>query len=408
MGPLEQLGFFIDGYGCAVCCGNSGSLSEEVEETIKDNQLLVASVLSGNRNFEGRIHPLIKANYLGSPPLVVAYALAGTVQIDLTSEPIGIGHDDHPVYLKDIWPDSDEIQEVIASTFNEELFQSQYKDIFDNESWSSIEAPEGMLYEWDDQSTYIQEAPYFKDSSQQENVGNNLKEMKVLLMLGDSITTDHISPAGSIGITTPAGLYLTDKGMTASHFNSYGARHGNHYVMMRGTFANIRIRNKLADGREGGFTKYLPTGEIMPVFDAAMKYKENNDNLLIIAGTEYGTGSSRDWAAKGTSLLGVKAVIAESFERIHRSNLVGMGVLPLQFREGERAANLHLDGTETYNIIGIDSEIELGQNVKIQAFKQNDEPIVEFYVTLRLDSMIEIEYYRNEGILQTVLQHLVK
>lgn len=405
LAAFEQLGFFIDGYGCAACCGNSGALSREVEEAIKDNQLLVASVISGNRNFEGRVHPLIKANYLGSPPLVVAYALAGTVQIDLTKEPLGYGFDDQPIYLKDIWPTSHEIQEFITSTINTELFQSQYKDVFHHENWSSIEAPEGLLYSWDNRSTYIQEAPYFKEGRQQENVLGHLQGMKVLLFLGDSITTDHISPVGQIGAASPAGLYLTDRGVAVEEFNSYGTRRGNHQVMMRGTFANLRIRNALSDGREGGYTKYLPTGEIMTVYDAAMKYKEDHTHLLIIAGKEYGTGSSRDWAAKGTSLLGVKAVLAESFERIHRSNLVGMGVLPLQFREGENALSLHLTGTETYELIDIDDKIEPRQIMKIQA-RRPDGSNTQFQAILRLDSLIEIEYYLHGGILQTVMNYL--
>ncbi|WP_126428116.1 aconitate hydratase AcnA [Brevibacillus marinus] len=403
---LEQLGFYIDGYGCATCCGNSGSLHPEVEEAIKANQLLVASVLSGNRNFEGRVHPLIKANYLASPPLVIAYALAGTVRIDFQAEPIGYGRDSRPVYLRDIWPSPQEVADVLAATLRPELFRQQYENMFENESWASIDAPEGIMYKWDPQSTYIQKAPYFS----QEYAGGNrrapLTGLKALLVLGDSITTDHISPAGRISPGSPAALYLAEKGVAEADFNSYGTRRGNHHVMMRGTFANIRIRNRLADGREGGYTKYLPSGEIMPVYDAAMKYKQDGTGLLVIAGKEYGTGSSRDWAAKGTYLLGIKAVLAESFERIHRSNLVGMGVLPLQFVEGDSADSLQLDGTETFAIIGLENGIDPGQHVTVRAVKA-DQTVVEFRAIVRLDSTVEVEYYKNGGILQTVLRSYV-
>lgn len=400
---LEQLGFYIDGYGCATCCGNSGSLHPEVEQAIKDNQMLVASVLSGNRNFEGRVHPLIKANYLASPPLVIVYALAGTVRIDFENEPIGYGHQNQAVYLKDIWPSNEEIESVIASTLRPELFRKQYEHLFENERWAAIQAPEGMNYQWDEQSTYIQKAPYFTEEFARAGADASLKDMRALLLLGDSITTDHISPAGRISTDSPAGVFLSDKGVKVQDYNSYGARRGNHHVMMRGTFANIRIRNKLAGGKEGGYTQYLPTGEILPVYEAAMKYKADKTGLIIIAGKEYGTGSSRDWAAKGTYLLGVKAVLAESFERIHRSNLVGMGVLPLQFEEGENAERLGLDGTETFAMIGVENGIEPGQKVTIQAVKQ-DQSVVEFRAIVRLDSNVEVEYYRNGGILQTVLQ----
>lgn len=404
---LEKVGFYIDGYGCATCCGNSGALVESVEEAIKENNLLVASVLSGNRNFEGRVHPLIKANYLSSPPLVVAYALAGSVKVDLHSEPLGIGNHNRPIYLKDIWPSTDEINQVIASSINQELFKEEYDHIFENKLWSSIDSSEGLLYEWDQKSTYIQEAPYFLEENQSAHAVTHLKNMKALLVLGDSITTDHISPAGYIPVTSPAGQFLTEKEIPVREFNSYGARRGNHHVMVRGTFANIRIRNKLADGKEGGYTKYLPTGEIMPVYDAAMKYKENNQGLLIIAGKEYGTGSSRDWAAKGTLLLGVKAVLAESFERIHRSNLVGMGVLPLQFSEGENAESLQLDGTETFELKGLNSNITPGQKVQVIGTKCGQSEAIEFTAITRLDSVVEVEYYQNGGILQTVLEDLL-
>lgn len=403
---LEQLGFYIDGYGCAACCGNSGSLHPEVEEAIQANDLLVASVLSGNRNFEGRVHPLIKANYLASPPLVIAYALAGTVQIDITSEPIGYGHGNRAVYLKDIWPSTEEVEEVMASTLRPELFHKQYENMFNHERWSVIEAPEKILYQWDPKSTYIQKAPYFQKEFARDHLPP-LKGMKALLLLGDSITTDHISPAGRISPGSPAALYLAEMGVAEKDFNSYGARRGNHYVMMRGTFANVRLRNRLAEGKEGGYTKYLPTGEILPVYDAAMKYKEDGTGLLVIAGKEYGTGSSRDWAAKGTFLLGIRVVLAESFERIHRSNLIGMGVLPLQFVDGENADSLQLDGTETFDIIGLESGINPGQCVTVRAVKA-DQTVVDFRAIVRLDSPVEVEYYKNGGILQTVLRSYIE
>ncbi len=403
---LEKLGFFVDGYGCATCCGNSGALAEEVEEAIKENNLVVASILSGNRNFEGRVHPLIKANYLSSPPLVIAYSLAGTVIKNVEKEPIGIGHNNTPVYLKDIWPTSEEIQSVISNVIDEKLFKEQYDTIFENERWSSLEAPEGNLYEWDTNSTYIQEAPYFNEGTERKHVSENVKSLKVLLLLGDSITTDHISPAGHIPVNSPAGLYLAERGVSPRDFNAYGARRGNHEVMVRGTFANIRIKNKLAAGIEGGYTTHLPTGETMSVFEAAMKYKETNQNLLIIAGKEYGTGSSRDWAAKGTSLLGVKVVLAEGFERIHRSNLVGMGVLPLQFIEGENASTLNLDGTEDFTIKGLEGDIMPYQEVTVIATGQSTR--IEFRSIVRLDSSVEVDYYNNGGILPSVEEKLMK
>ncbi|WP_412766318.1 aconitate hydratase AcnA [Sutcliffiella cohnii] len=405
LGYLERLGFFVDGYGCAICCGNSGALLEEVEEAIKNSDLVVASILSGNRNFEGRVHPLIKANYLSSPPLVIAYALAGSVTINLEKEPIGIGHNNTPIYLKDIWPTSEEIQNVITYTIDETLFKEEYRNIFENERWSSLEAPEGNLYEWDPNSTYIQEASYFKEEKKSKQIREHVKDLKVLLLLGDSITTDHISPAGHISVNSPAGVYLAKRGISPQDFNAYGARRGNHEVMVRGTFANIRIKNKLAAGKEGGYTTHLPTGEIMTVYEAAKKYKETNENLMIIAGKEYGTGSSRDWAAKGTALLGVKVVLAESFERIHRSNLVGMGVLPLQFIEGENASKLNLEGTEDFCIKGLEEEIVPGQQVIIIATGQSS--LKKFRAIVRLDSRVEVDYYNNGGILPTVLEKLM-
>lgn len=405
---LEQLGFNVAGYGCATCIGNSGPLPEEVSEAIQAGDLTVAAVLSGNRNFEGRIHPQVKANYLASPPLVVAYALAGTVDIDLAHEPIGYGKDGQPVYLKDIWPSGKEIQEAILNSIGPEQFRKQYADVFHgNTRWNQIPTPEGQLYEWDKASTYIQEPPFFENLSPEAGHIEEIKKAAILALLGDSVTTDHISPAGSIALNSPAGKYLTEHGVEKKDFNSYGSRRGNHEVMMRGTFANIRIRNQIAPGTEGGVTKYLPTEEVMPIYDAAMKYKETGVPLLVLAGKEYGTGSSRDWAAKGTYLLGVKAVIAESFERIHRSNLVGMGVLPLQFKEGDSWKSLGLTGEEAYDILGLSDQVHPGQEVIVKATRK-DGSVVEFKTILRLDSVVEIDYYKNGGILQTVLRELMK
>ncbi|MCZ2260524.1 aconitate hydratase AcnA [Sporosarcina sp. G11-34] len=400
---LEELGFYVDGYGCGACCGNTGPLAEEIEDVIQEHDLIVSSVLSGNRNFEGRVHPLIKANYLGSPPLVVAYALAGSVQKDLINEPLGKDLDGNGVYLKDIWPSSKEIEEITASTVHATLFESQYGSIFENDRWNAIHAPTGPLYEWDENSTYIQEAPFLKSVSNKESITERFQAMNVLLMLRDSITTDHISPVGHIALTSPAGIYLTERGVSPRQFNSYGSRRGNHHVMMRGTFANIRLRNELVEGKEGGYTKFFPTGEILPVFDAAMKYQEINKSLLIIAGGEYGTGSSRDWAAKGTALLGVKAVLAESFERIHRSNLVGMGVLPIQFMKDENASYHNLDGTEQFDITGLNEVPSHGQRVTIKVTKSNGE-VNTFKAIVRLDSVVEVEHYMNGGILPFVMK----
>ncbi len=405
--PLAKLGFTIAGYGCATCIGNSGPLSDEVSKAIEENDLTVTSVLSGNRNFEGRIHALIKANYLASPPLVVAYALAGTVDIDLENEPIGYGHDNQPVYLKDIWPSSKEIAETIASAMSPEHFRNQYGKVFEaNERWNELPTPKGTLYEWDEKSTYIQEPPFFVNLSPEVSPIEEVKGANVLAMLGDSVTTDHISPAGAIKPDSPAGRYLQENGVAVKDFNSYGSRRGNDRVMTRGTFANIRIRNHMLPGSEGGVTEHIPSGETMSIYDAAMKYKETNTPLVVLAGKEYGTGSSRDWAAKGTNLLGVKAVIAESFERIHRSNLVGMGVLPLQFKDGDSWKSLGLTGEETIDILGLSDEITPGQTVKVVATK-TDGSKVEFDTTARLDSVVDIEYYRNGGILQTVLRQIL-
>ncbi|EJM2414718.1 aconitate hydratase AcnA [Staphylococcus pseudintermedius] len=400
---LDQLGFNLVGYGCTTCIGNSGPLLEEIEKAITDEDLLVTSVLSGNRNFEGRIHPLVKANYLASPPLVVAYALAGTVDIDLHSEALGQDQQGNDVFLKDIWPSIQEVADAVESVVTPELFKEEYKSVYDNnELWNQIDTTDQPLYDFDPQSTYIQNPTFFQGLSKEPSAIQPLSNLRVMGKFGDSVTTDHISPAGAIGKDTPAGQYLTANGVSPRDFNSYGSRRGNHEVMVRGTFANIRIKNQLAPGTEGGYTTYWPTGEVMPIFDAAMKYKEDGTGLVVLAGNDYGMGSSRDWAAKGTNLLGVKTVIAQSYERIHRSNLVMMGVLPLQFKEGESADTLGLDGTETI-AVDLDENVQPGQTVKVTATKE-DGTTVEFDVTARFDSNVEIDYYRHGGILQLVLR----
>ncbi|EJO7193057.1 aconitate hydratase AcnA [Staphylococcus pseudintermedius] len=400
---LDQLGFNLVGYGCTTCIGNSGPLLEEIEKAIADEDLLVTSVLSGNRNFEGRIHPLVKANYLASPPLVVAYALAGTVDIDLHSEALGQDQQGNDVFLKDIWPSIQEVADAVESVVTPELFKEEYKSVYDNnELWNQIDTTDQPLYDFDPQSTYIQNPTFFQGLSKEPSAIQPLSNLRVMGKFGDSVTTDHISPAGAIGKDTPAGQYLTANGVSPRGFNSYGSRRGNHEVMVRGTFANIRIKNQLAPGTEGGYTTYWPTGEVMPIFDAAMKYKEDGTGLVVLAGNDYGMGSSRDWAAKGTNLLGVKTVIAQSYERIHRSNLVMMGVLPLQFKEGESADTLGLDGTETI-AVDLDENVQPGQTVKVTATKE-DGTTVEFDVTARFDSNVEIDYYRHGGILQLVLR----
>jgi aconitate hydratase len=406
--PLEALGFHVAGYGCATCIGNSGPLPDEVSKAIADHDMTVAAVLSGNRNFEGRVHAQVKANYLASPPLVVAYALAGTVNIDLTKDPIGYDKNNQPVYLKDIWPTNAEVQEAINAALTPDMFREKYANVFRaNERWNAIDVPEGELYEWDPNSTYIQNPPFFENLSSEVGDIQDIRGARTLALLGDSVTTDHISPAGNIKVDSPAGKYLIEHGVKIEDFNSYGSRRGNHEVMMRGTFANIRIRNQVAPGTEGGVTTYLPTGEIESIYDASMKYQANGTNLVVIAGKEYGTGSSRDWAAKGTFLLGVKAVIAESFERIHRSNLVGMGVLPLQFKNGESWKSLGITGRETFDITGLNNNIQPGQTVKVTATRE-DGSSFSFDVTVRLDSMVDVDYYRNGGILQTVLRQIMK
>lgn len=401
---LEKLGFSLVGYGCTTCIGNSGPLPEEVEKAITEHDLTVASVLSGNRNFEGRIHPLVKANYLASPPLVVAYALAGSVNVDLKNEPLGKDEDGNDVYFADIWPSNAEIKEVMKQTVTPEIFKKQYERVFDeNERWNELETSEGVLYEWDEDSTYIQNPPFFQNLSREPGRIQPLKGLRAIAKFGDSVTTDHISPAGAIAKDSPAGKYLMEKGVRPIDFNSYGSRRGNHEVMMRGTFANIRIRNQLAPGTEGGYTTYWPTGEVMPIYDAAMKYKEDGTGLVVLAGSDYGMGSSRDWAAKGTYLLGIKTVIAESYERIHRSNLALMGVLPLQFEEGDNADTLGLTGKETFHVDLGDSLVPR-QKVSVTAVGE-DGTEKQFSAIVRFDSEVEIDYYRHGGILQMVLRN---
>ena len=404
---LEQIGFNLVGYGCTTCIGNSGPLRDEIEKAIADSDLLVTSVLSGNRNFEGRIHPLVKANYLASPPLVVAYALAGTVNIDLQNEPIGQDKDGNDVYFKDIWPSTEEVNELVHRTVTPELFNKEYERVFDdNDRWNEIETNSDSLYTFDDTSTYIQNPPFFEGLKPDPDQVLPLKGLKIVGKFGDSVTTDHISPAGAIGVNTPAGKYLKDNGVEPRDFNSYGSRRGNHEVMMRGTFANIRIRNQIAPGTEGGFTTYWPTGEVTSIYDACMKYKEEGTGLMVIAGKDYGMGSSRDWAAKGTNLLGIKTVIAESFERIHRSNLVLMGVLPLQFKEGESAESLGLTGKETFNVY-VDETVKPRDYVEVTATDEDGKKTT-FEALVRFDSEVEIDYYRHGGILPMVLRDKLK
>ncbi len=404
---LEQIGFYTVGYGCTTCIGNSGPLPPEVSSAVSEGDLVVSSVLSGNRNFEGRINQQVKANYLASPPLVVAYALAGTTDIDLTNEPLGKDKDGNAVYLKDIWPTRQEVLDAIAGSMSPELFVEEYSKATDGpEQWQQISGAEGDLYEWDPNSTYVQEPPFFVDMPDDPRPIKSIEEARCLVLLGDSVTTDHISPAGAIKPTAPAGLYLQEKGVQIEDFNSYGSRRGNDRVMTRGTFANIRLQNRLAPGTEGSVTIYHPSGEQMSIYDASMKYQEAGTPLVVIAGAEYGTGSSRDWAAKGTYLLGVEAVIAKSYERIHRSNLVGMGVLPLQFREGEDYQSLDLDGTETFHI-ALDDELKPMQAVEVTARKANGDEVF-FVTTCRIDTPIEVQYYRHGGILHKVLRELAK
>jgi aconitate hydratase len=406
MPALEALNFHLVGYGCTTCIGNSGPLPEAVSNAVKKDDLVVAAVLSGNRNFEGRINQQVKANYLASPPLVVAYAIAGRIDIDMSSEPLGNGSDGSPVYLKDIWPGPQEVDAAIRATIDAEMFHSEYEHAFEGDAnWRALPVPTGNIYQWDETSTYIKKPPYFDDMVDPTQPIADLSGLRTLALLGDSITTDHISPAGSIAVNSPAGKYLIEQGVAPKDFNSYGARRGNHEVMVRGTLANVRLRNQLAPGTEGTWTVHLPGGDQMFIYDAAMRYKQEGTPLLIIAGKEYGSGSSRDWAAKGVALLGVKAVIAESFERIHRTNLVGMGVLPLQFVQGDNAATLKLTGRELFHISGVQKAVETGSRVDVRAIAA-DGTETSFQAIPRVDTPQEAEYFRNGGILPYVLRQL--
>ena len=406
-GYLEALGFHTVGYGCTTCIGNSGPLPVKVAEAIDNNELVVAAVLSGNRNFEGRVHQQVRAAFLASPPLVVAYAIAGTVDIDLTTDPVGVDPNGQEVFLKDIWPTPDEIQSTIAEHVTSEMFREEYATVFDGDDrWQMLPVPTGELYQWDPHSTYVQEPPYFISMGTEPDPVQDIAGARVLVMVGDSVTTDHISPAGSIAKSSPAAAYLINNDVNPKDFNSYGSRRGNHEVMVRGTFANIRLRNQLVPGKEGNLTLYLPTGEEMSIFDASFLYQRDAVPLLVLAGKEYGSGSSRDWAAKGPMLLGIRAVIAESYERIHRSNLVGMGVLPLQYLPGESAATLGLTGHETFSIRGIAEDLTPRKTMSVTAVR-GDGSKREFQAVARIDSNVEVGYYRNGGILQTVLRRLM-
>jgi aconitate hydratase len=404
---LEQLGFYTVGYGCTTCIGNSGPLKPEISEAVRSGDVVACAVLSGNRNFEGRVHPEIKMNFLASPPLVVAYALAGSLSIDITTEPLGLGKDGKPVYLKDVWPSAQEVAAAVASSVDSAMFKKGYANVFlGDANWGAIKTPAGKIYSWDGTSTYVKNPPYFDGMTMTPAPLGDIKGARALAVLGDSVTTDHISPAGNISKSSPAAKYLVAQGVQAVDFNSYGARRGNHEVMMRGTFANIRLRNLLLPGTEGGVTLHIPSGEQMSIFDASVKYKAANTALVILAGKEYGTGSSRDWAAKGTMLLGVKAVIAESFERIHRSNLIGMGVLPLQYKEGQSTQSLGLTGKETFEIVGLNR----GAAKFVKVIAKTDDGTrtltTEFEVRLRIDTPKELDYYQHGGILQYVLRQL--
>ncbi|MGF7175509.1 aconitate hydratase AcnA [Azospirillum doebereinerae] len=403
---LDTLGFNVVGYGCTTCIGNSGPLPDAIAGAVEEGDLVVAAVLSGNRNFEGRVNPHTRANYLASPPLCVAYALAGNMLIDLTKDAIGTGSDGQPVYLKDIWPTNREVQDAIEASLTAEMFRSRYSDVFKGpEQWQAIATAEGQTYQWQDSSTYVKLPPFFSGISKTPGAVSDVRGARALAVLGDSITTDHISPAGSIKKTSPAGEYLLSYQVRPQDFNSYGARRGNHEVMMRGTFANIRIKNELVPGVEGGETKHYPSNERLPIYTAAMRYADEGVPLVVVAGKEYGTGSSRDWAAKGTKLLGVKAVIAESFERIHRSNLVGMGILPLQFKDGLTRADLRLDGSETFDIVGIEDDLRPRKDVDL-TLTRADGTQERHKLYLRIDTLDEVEYYRNGGVLNFVLRNL--
>ncbi len=402
---LEALGFNIVGYGCTTCIGNSGPLREEIAAAVKDNDLLACSVLSGNRNFEGRIHALVQMNFLASPPLVVAYALAGNMAVDLYNDPLGTDTEGEPVYLRDIWPSSQEIHDLIRANIDSGMFQDSYAGVFAGDAnWNSLQVPGGDIYEWAPDSTYVKHPPYFQGMTLEVDPVTDITGARVLALLGDSVTTDHISPAGSIAADSPAADYLRAQGVEQKDFNSYGSRRGNHEVMMRGTFANIRLRNQLAPGTEGGWTTHMPSGEQLSIYDASLRYQADGTPLVVIAGTEYGTGSSRDWAAKGTLLLGVKAVLAASYERIHRSNLIGMGVLPLQFMDGDDAGSLGLDGTEVFDITGLDE----GRASTVTVTARREDTTRTFQVRVRIDTPKEREYFVNGGILHYVLRQLAR
>jgi aconitate hydratase len=407
--PLEKLGFWLVGYGCTTCIGNSGPLLPGLSETVQANDLAVVSVLSGNRNFEGRIHPDVRMNYLASPPLVVAYALAGTMDTDLTTDPVGTDQEGRPVMLSDLWPTDHEVADAIRSSLTSDEFRQRYASVFEgDERWRSMDVSGGETFGWDERSTYVLRPPYFEGMTMEPAPVGDVEGGRVLVMLGDSVTTDHISPAGSIRPSSPAGEYLSGHGVDRQDFNSYGARRGNHEVMIRGTFANVRLRNKLVPDVEGGFTVHLPDGEQMTIFDAAERYQAEGVPLLVIAGKEYGSGSSRDWAAKGTLLLGVRAVLAESYERIHRSNLIGMGVLPLQFLAGESAVSYGLTGRETYSIDGLSGLGQDGATVptELEVTAQGDDGTITIRARVRIDTPMEAEYYRHGGILPYVLRQL--
>jgi aconitate hydratase len=404
---LEKLGFYLVGYGCTTCIGNTGPLPEPISAGIQEGDLVAVAVLSGNRNFEGRIHPQVRANYLASPPLVVAYALAGTMDMDITAEPLGEDSKGSLVYLKDIWPSPEEIRDTIRKSVKSEMFKKEYGEVFEgDERWKKMPTPEGELFAWDPNSTYVREAPFFAGMSKVPSKPKDISGARVLALLGDSVTTDHISPAGAIEKNGPAARYLMEHGVQPKDFNQYGARRGNHEVLMRGTFANVRLKNQLVPGTEGGWTVHLPDKKQMFIYDAAMQYQKESVPLIVIAGKEYGTGSSRDWAAKGPRLLGVKAVVAESYERIYRTNLIGMGILPLQFKSGENVKSLGLTGFETYEVTGISAGVKVGQELTVKA-KSDDGKMKEFKVTSRIDTPAEIDYYRHGGILEYVLRQLL-
>jgi aconitate hydratase len=405
--PLDTLGFQLVGYGCTTCIGNSGPLSDEISQAVRDDELAVCAVLSGNRNFEGRIHPLVRASYLASPPLVVAYALAGSISIDLEHEPLGTDRDGADVYLRDLWPSSGEVRAAIEASVTPELFEREYATIWEgDERWRALPAPEGALFDWAPDSTYVREPSFFQDLQPEPEPLADIEGARCLVVLGDSVTTDHISPAGAIPRDMPAGRYLLDHGVEPRDFNSFGARRGNHEVMVRGTFGNIRLRNALADGREGSYTAHLPSGEQLTIFEAAERYRAAGVPLVALVGKEYGSGSSRDWAAKGTLLLGIRAVIAESYERIHRSNLVGMGVLPLEYVDGQTAASLGLDGRERFTIQGIAGGVAPHARLAVEAVA-DDGRETRFEVLARVDSPADAEYLRHGGILPLVLRRMI-